>query len=60
MGETGRKEIETGQLIQYGQLVVNIIKEKDLWVSANFRESQISGLCVGQPVDIHVDGLWGY
>lgn len=54
-GETGRKEIETGQLIQYGQLVVNIIKEKDLWVSANFRESQISGLYVGQPVDIHVD-----
>lgn len=43
-----------GQYVQAGQSLMVIVPEP-VWVTANFRETQISYMHPGQPVDIHVD-----
>jgi membrane fusion protein (multidrug efflux system) len=58
-GRMGRKTIMEGQQIQAGQPLVSIVNEKDKWVTANFKETQISGMFVGQAVDIRVDAIPG-
>jgi membrane fusion protein (multidrug efflux system) len=56
-GRMGRKTILEGQQIQPGQPLVSIVNEKEKWVTANFKETQVSGMYVGQPVDIQVDAI---
>ncbi|MDP9079615.1 MAG: HlyD family secretion protein [Bacteroidota bacterium] len=56
-GRMGRKTILEGQQIQPGQPLVSIVNEKEKWVTANFKETQVSGMYVGQPVDIKVDAI---
>ncbi len=55
----GRKQIQTGQLIQPGQTLLSIVKSKDNWVVANFLEKQLGEIRVGQKVSIKVDALDG-
>ncbi len=54
---TGRKMIQTGQLIQPGQTLLSIVKSKDNWVVANFLEKQLSNIHVGDKVLINIDAL---
>jgi len=56
-GKLGRKTILEGQQVQVGQPLVAIVNEKDKWVTANFKETQVYGMYVGQPVDIEVDAI---
>jgi len=56
-GRLGRKTILEGQQIQPGQPLVSIVNEKDKWVTANFKETQVNGMYVGQAVDIRVDAI---
>ncbi|MGA9649172.1 HlyD family secretion protein [Pedobacter sp.] len=56
-GRMGRKTIQEGQQIQPGQPLVSIVNEREKWVTANFKETQIQGMKVGQSVDIAVDAL---
>jgi len=56
-GRLGRKTILEGQQVQVGQPLVSIVNEKDKWVTANFKETQVYGMYVGQPVDIEVDAI---
>lgn len=56
-GVTGRKEIHEGQLLQPGQTVVDIVDNSDLWVVANFRETQLPHIAVGSEVDIVADAV---
>jgi membrane fusion protein (multidrug efflux system) len=56
-GKMGRKTILEGQQVQVGQPLVSIVDEKDKWVTANFKETQVYGMYVGQPVDIEVDAI---
>jgi membrane fusion protein (multidrug efflux system) len=58
-GKLGRKTILEGQQIQPGQPLVYIINEKEKWVTANFMETQVNDMHVGQPVDISVDAIRG-
>jgi membrane fusion protein (multidrug efflux system) len=53
----GRKTILEGQQIQPGQPLVSIVNEKEKWVTANFKETQVNGMYVGQQVDIQVDAI---
>lgn len=46
-GVTGRKTIHVGQLVQPGQTMVDIVDSKEMWVQANYRESQMSGIHIG-------------
>ena len=54
-GVVGRKTVERGHRIQPGQALLMIVPIDDLWVTANFKETQLRQMHAGQPVTIHVD-----
>ncbi|SDP45430.1 membrane fusion protein, multidrug efflux system [Mucilaginibacter sp. OK268] len=58
-GRLGRKNILEGQQIQPGQPLVSIINENQKWITANYKETQVEGMYIGQPVDIRVDAING-
>jgi membrane fusion protein (multidrug efflux system) len=56
-GVIGRKTVEIGQRIQPGQTLLSIVPPDDIWVTANFKETQLKLLRPGQSVRIHVDAF---
>lgn len=58
-GVTGRKEIHEGQLVQPGQTIVDIVDGSDLWVIANYRETQLPNIKEGAEVKITADAVPG-
>ncbi|MET3881154.1 HlyD family secretion protein [Niastella sp. OAS944] len=58
-GFTGRKNILEGQQVQAGQPLVSVVNTNDKWVIANFKETQVSGMYIGQPVQIEADAIAG-
>ena len=46
-----RKQVEVGQLVQAGQPLLTIVADTGVWITANFKETQLADLRVGQPVD---------
>jgi membrane fusion protein (multidrug efflux system) len=54
-GVIGRKTVELGHRIQPGQSLLIIVPVDDIWVTANFKETQLGPMRPGQPVTIHVD-----
>ncbi|MGO1242698.1 MAG: HlyD family secretion protein [Sphingobacterium sp.] len=58
-GVMGRRIINEGQLLQSGQQVATIVTENSKWITANYREKQLSQISIGKKVDIKVDALDG-
>lgn len=58
-GYTSRKEIQTGQLVQPGQTLLDIVDTSDVWVTANYKETQLPHIAQGSDVDIKVDAIPG-
>jgi membrane fusion protein (multidrug efflux system) len=56
-GVIGNKVIEVGQFIQAGMRLMAIVPLQAIYVEANFKETQISGMKPGQPVRIKIDAL---
>jgi membrane fusion protein (multidrug efflux system) len=56
-GVMGRKEIHEGQLMQPGQPLATITDDTDVWVIANFRETQLNHIKVGAKVKIAADAI---
>ncbi|HXE65274.1 MAG TPA: HlyD family secretion protein [Bryobacteraceae bacterium] len=54
-GLVSQRNMEIGQTVAKGQPLVTIVPLNDLWVTANFKESQLKNMRPGQPVDIDVD-----
>ncbi|MGB8131192.1 MAG: HlyD family secretion protein [Candidatus Angelobacter sp.] len=54
-GIIGRKNVEAGQRVQPGQQLLTIIPVDDLWITANFKETQLQMMKPGQPVTIRAD-----
>ena len=54
-GVVTRKSVEPGQVVQPGQSLMTIIQLQDVWVTANFKETQLAGVHAGQRTEIHVD-----
>jgi membrane fusion protein (multidrug efflux system) len=54
-GLVARKQVEVGQLVSAGQPVMNIVADTGIWVTANFKETQLNDIKVGQPVEFDVD-----
>jgi len=46
-GYTSRKEIQVGQLVQPGQTLLDIIESGDVWVAANYKETQLHHIVPG-------------
>jgi len=55
-GRVGKKSVEVGARVQPGQQLAAIVQD-DVWVTANFKETQLPGLVPGQQVKISVDAL---
>lgn len=56
-GIMGRKNIQEGQLIQPGQAVGNIVEDDEIWITANYKETQIANIKEGSAVEITVDAV---
>ena len=54
-GIVGRKTVEAGQRVQPGQQLLTIIPLDDIWITANFKETQLRGMNPGQSVTIYAD-----
>ncbi|NUO50973.1 MAG: HlyD family secretion protein [Polyangiaceae bacterium] len=57
-GVLSKKSVAIGQFVSPGQPVVQLVP-KEVWVTANFKETQLVGLKLGQPVEIDVDAYGG-
>ncbi len=58
-GIVSRKQVEVGQLVQAGQPLLTVVSDTGVWVTANFKETQLHDLAVGQDVDLEVDAYGG-
>lgn len=56
-GFTSRKDIQEGQLVQPGQTLLDIVDSSEVWVIANFKETQLSHIAEGSEVTVEVDAL---
>jgi membrane fusion protein, multidrug efflux system len=58
-GVLSRKQVEVGQLVQPGQTLVTIVADTGVWVTANFKETQLNDIRVGQHATFDVDAYGG-
>ncbi len=54
-GVITRRNVNPGDNIQVGQALMAIRSLDEIWVDANFKETQLGDLRIGQPVDLYVD-----
>ncbi len=54
-GVVTNRTVEVGQNVNIGQELMKVVNLDDIWVTANFKETQLKAMRVGQPVTIHVD-----
>lgn len=58
-GVMSRKDIHEGQLAQPGQMLARIVSDKEVWITANYRESQMDGIKIENKVEFTTDALPG-
>jgi membrane fusion protein, multidrug efflux system len=58
-GRVTKKSVEPGSYVQPGQTLFSLVPP-DVWVVANFKETQLKRMKVGQPVSIRVDAIPGH
>lgn len=58
-GVVGNRAVRTGQLVRPGQQLLAIVPVQSSYVVANFKETQLNKMRVGQPVSISVDAYGG-
>jgi membrane fusion protein, multidrug efflux system len=54
-GRIGKKTVEAGQFVQAGQPLMTIVKDNNFWVVANFKETQVRNLKIGDITDMTLD-----
>lgn len=60
-GIVGKRRIEAGQNVSIGQELIDVVSLDDVWITANFKQTQLVHLRPGQPVEIKVgayDRTW--
>jgi membrane fusion protein (multidrug efflux system) len=58
-GVITRRNVNPGNYVQVGQNLMAIRSLTEIWIDANFKETQLGDLRIGQPVDLHVDMYGG-
>jgi membrane fusion protein (multidrug efflux system) len=58
-GLASKKSVVVGQMVSMGQPVVQIVPVDDLWVTANFKETQLNKMRAGQSAEVDVDAYSG-
>src|SRR5665213_1064180 len=56
-GRVSRVNVQEGQLLQQGQSTFDIVRSNKIWVVANFKETQINKMAVGQKVIVNADAF---
>jgi membrane fusion protein, multidrug efflux system len=56
-GIVGKRSVNIGDRVQPGQQLMSLTQNGELWVTANFRETQIERMQPGQPASVHVDAV---
>jgi membrane fusion protein (multidrug efflux system) len=54
-GVVTHKQVEAGQIVQAGQGLMVVVPLQDVWVTANFKETQLKKMQAGQKAEVHVD-----
>ncbi len=54
-GVATHKQVEVGQIVQQGQGLLVVVPLKDVWVTANFKETQLRSMKPGQRAEVKVD-----
>jgi membrane fusion protein (multidrug efflux system) len=57
-GYVGRKNVEVGNRLSPGETLM-VVVQPDVWVVANFKETQLANMRLGQPVSISIDSIPG-
>lgn len=55
-GQIGKRNLEVGQFVQPGQTLMTVVNSDKFWVVANFKETQLEKMKVGQEVTVKLDG----
>jgi membrane fusion protein (multidrug efflux system) len=58
-GVVSKRSVEPGQVVQAGQPLLSLTTLDDVWVTANFKETQLDSIHPGQPADVEVDAYDG-
>ena len=58
-GVVSRRTVEVGQVVQPGQTMMSIASLHDVWVTANFKETQLGRMSPGLPAEVEVDAFGG-
>jgi len=58
-GQLSSVDIQPGQLVQPGQALFYLVNTQDKWIIANFKETQLTDMQIGQKVSIEVDAYPG-
>jgi membrane fusion protein (multidrug efflux system) len=58
-GRVTKKNVEPGNYVQPGQTLFSLVPP-DVWVIANFKETQLKSMKIGQPVSVQVDAVPGH
>ena len=56
-GRVGDRTVQVGQLVQPGTRMMTVVPTQDVYLVANFKETQIDRMRAGQPATLHVDAL---
>ena len=59
-GLVSKVNVQSGQFLQAGQSLFSIVLNNDLWVVANFKETQFDEMKIGQRVIVHADAFPGH
>jgi membrane fusion protein (multidrug efflux system) len=58
-GTIGRKNVQPGQVVQPGQPLMALVPLSNVWITANFKETQLRDVRPGHRAEIHVDAYGG-
>ena len=58
-GIIGQRQIKDGQLVNAGSVLFSLVDSDTVWVTANFKETQVGHMVVGQPVELNIDAFPG-
>src|SRR3546814_1181227 len=57
-GYVAQRQVQLGQRVQPGTTLMTIVPLEQMWVEANFKETQLTKMHIGQPAEVHAD-LYG-
>lgn len=57
-GYVAKRDVQLGQRVQPGSTLMTIVPLEQVWIEANFKETQLTKMRIGQPVEVHAD-LYG-